>query len=282
MVTWILALFGAYMLVALLIYALQGQMVWSPGNRTITATPKDFGLEFEEFFLKLEGRVSVHGWLIPPPETPPLDGVQAQEPLWVHFSHGNAGNISHRMDTIRLLHDLGMGVCIYDYRGYGRSLGETSEQGTYEDARAVWQHLKERVAPERIVIWGHSLGGAVAAWLAAELQGKDAPAALVVESAFTSVPDVGKKSYPFLPVKLLCRYKYDTVASVAGVKSPVLIVHSPDDEVIPYAMGRTIFENAADPKEFLEIHGSHNNGFLESGELYTQGVRRFLEAHIGG
>ena len=170
-----------------------------------------------------------------------------------------------------------MDVFIFDYRGYGQSEGKPSESGTYRDAEAAWQYLVEerKVDPNRIIIFGRSLGGAVATWQARN----HTPVALILESTFTSVPDIGAKYYPFLPVRLLSRFKYDTAEYLKGVNCPVLIVHSPDDEMMPFSHGQRLFEIAKEPKGFLEISGSHNEGFIISGKRYEEGLNAFISEH---
>lgn len=276
---WIMALGGLYLLLTLLLFALQEQMIYLPGHRQVNADPDLLGLAWREFDLPVAEGVRVHGWLVPPPLVVelPEHGLHQRPPLWVHFSHGNAGNISHRLDTLRILHGLGLGVALYDYRGYGRSTGRPSEAGILEDSLAVWQLLRNEVPASRIILWGRSLGGAVAAQTAAALSAAGTPpAALVLESTFTSVVDMGRRSYPFLPVRQLCRHPHDALAHLAEVRCPVLVIHSPEDDIVPYTMGRKLLDAAPDPKELLEIRGDHNHGFLHSEEQYAQGLRDYL------
>jgi hypothetical protein len=211
----------------------------------------------------------LHAWFIP------AENARAT----VLFCHGNAGNISHRLDSIRLLHSLGLQVLIFDYRGYGRSDGRPSEKGSYRDVDAAWQYLLEvRGLPQtQIIIFGRSLGAAVAADLASRTR----PAAVILESAFTSVPDMAAGIYPWLPVRLLSRYRYDNLDKVARLSAPLLLVHSRQDEIIPFVHGERLFERAHVPKQFLEIHGGHNDAFLTSRKAYTQGLKAFLDAHLG-
>jgi fermentation-respiration switch protein FrsA (DUF1100 family) len=189
--------------------------------------------------------------------------------------HGNAGNISHRLDYLAMFHKLDHNTFIVDYRGFGRSTGSPSEQGTYRDAEAAWRWLtgERRLGPGDIVVLGESLGGAVAAWLAARVQ----PRALILASTFTSVPDLGAQVYPFLPVRLLSRFSYDTMGAVRALKVPVLIAHSREDEIVPYAHGRALFEKAAEPKQFLDLKGGHNEGFLFVRAEWVAQVGAFLE-----
>jgi len=197
----------------------------------------------------------------------------------VLFCHGNGGNISHRLDTIWTWNKLGMNVLIFDYRGYGKSEGKPSEEGTYLDAEAAWKHLVEKrgAAGERIIIHGRSLGGAVAARLARD----HTPAGLILESTFSSVPDMAAKLYPMFPVRLLSRFEYGTAEYVAAVKCPVMVIHSAEDDIIPFKLGRRVFEAAGEPKRFVQIHGSHNSGFMESDGVYTPALRKFLSERLG-
>ena len=188
--------------------------------------------------------------------------------------HGNAGNISHRLDSISIFHQLGLSVLIIDYRGYGKSTGSPSEEGTYIDAETAWQHLtqEKNINSNEIIIFGRSLGGAVANWLA----DKYTPAALIIESSFTSIPDIGKHYYPYLPINLLARIKYPSIDRMNNIMSPVLVIHSENDEIVPYKFGKELFEKANQPKVFLDINGGHNDGFLISGDKYTDGINRFI------
>ncbi len=264
---WVMAGFGvlaaAYLLVGGFIYFAQDSMVYRPDTR-LEATPEEIGLAFEDVRLTAKDGVKLHGWYVP----------ADQERGVVLFCHGNNGNISHRLDTIRIFHSLGLSTLVFDYRGYGESEGVPSEEGTRLDALAFWEHLtgERAVPPERIILWGRSLGGAVAARLASETK----PAALVVEAAFTSIPDMGAERYPFLPVRLLSRYEYSTEHYVAEAPCPVLVIHSPEDSVVPYAFGRRLYEAAPAPKEFLEIFGRHGDGYVTAEKVYAEGVEAFL------
>ena len=253
-------------------YAVQSSLVYLPDlpGRELVATPEDVGLGYRTLAIPTSDGETLHAWLVPAPE--------ARGTLL--FFHGNAGNISHRLDSIAMFQRLGLNVLILDYRGYGRSTGKPSEQGTYRDAQAAWDYLTRTSgeSPQRIVLFGRSLGGAVAAWLAARVQ----PAALVLESSFTSVPDLGAQIYPWLPVRLISRLRYDTRARLPQVRVPLLIIHSRDDEIVPFRHGRELFAAANQPKTFLELRGGHNDGFVTSGERYLGGLRRFLAPIFAG
>lgn len=264
---WELLLVACLLYVGLggFLYAFQARLVYLPA-RTLMGTPKDLGLRYEEVTLGTEDGYQLHGWYVPTGEPHPT----------LLFFHGNAGNISHRLESLRLFHQLGLNTFIFDYRGYGQSQGSPSERGTYLDATAAWRYLTEhrQIPPHRIVLFGRSLGSAVAIWLAS----RTAPSALVIESAFTSLPDLAAKIYPFLPVRWLSRIRYDNHRLIRQVRCPILVIHSPTDEVVPFAHGRALFDLANDPKQFLTIRGGHNDGFLVSQDVYLRGIDEFLES----
>jgi len=190
------------------------------------------------------------------------------------FFHGNAGNISHRLDSIRQFQDLGLSVLIIDYRGYGQSTGRTTEQGLYRDADAAWRYLTEGrgIDPSDIVIFGRSLGASVASRLASDNQ----PLALIVESSFTSIPDIAQDLYPWLPARWLSRLSHATRDYVRDVSCSVLVIHSRNDEIIPYHHGEAIFASANEPRTLLTIRGTHNDAFLLDERAYVEGLRTFL------
>ncbi len=246
------------------IYFKQDSMIYLP-RKEMLQTPDETGLEYEEISFMTKDGIRISGWYI---EAENEKGV-------LLFCHGNAGNISYRLDSIRIFNSLNVSVFIFDYRGYGNSHGKPSEHGTYLDADAAWDYLINvmRKSPETIVVFGRSLGGAVAA----EIALRKSPAGLILESGFTSVPDFGRKLYPWLPVKLILKYKYSTAEKIGRIKCPKLIIHSSEDDIVPVEHGRKLYEKACQPKEFLEIRGGHNDGFLVSGITYTEGLRKFFE-----
>ena len=258
-----LVLVVSYLGIMLLIYAFQSQLLFFPKHE-IANIPSDFGLPYDTVTIKTSDNINLAGWFIPHERS---KGV-------ILFCHGNAGNISHRIESIQIFHQLALSVLIFDYRGYGNSKGKPSEVGTYRDVEAAWKYLVEEknIPPKEIIIFGRSLGGAIAAWLAQRVS----PKALLIESTFTSIPDLGAEIYPFLPVKKFSKLKYTTKEYVKHLNCPVLIIHSPDDKVAPFHHGKAIFNYARDPKFFLEIRGSHNDGFLTSGDDYIDGIRSFL------
>jgi hypothetical protein len=271
LVSLLLLVAVCYGAIALYLFIMQPRLLYYPDmpGRELEATPADVGLAYEDVALQTRDGVRLHAWFIP------VEQPRAS----VLFCHGNAGNISHRLDSIRLLHSLGLQVLIFDYRGYGRSEGTASEKGSYRDVDAAWHYLLEvRDLPEAgIIIFGRSLGAAVAADLASRTR----PAAVILESAFTSVPDMAAGIYPWLPVRLLSRYRYDNLDKMALISAPLLLVHSRQDEIIPFAHGERLFERAREPKQFLEISGGHNDAFLTSRKAYTHGLKTFLDTHLG-
>ena len=262
---------GFYALLLVALFLLQSCLIYHPDTptRAIVATPQSIGLAYEPVKIPTDDGLTLDAWFVPARNA---RGV-------LLFFHGNAGNISHRLQSIRLFNRLGLSTLILDYRGYGQSDGEPSEEGTYRDAQAAWRYLTERrgISPKKIVLFGRSLGGAIAAHAATQHQA----GALILESAFTSVPDMAADIYWFLPVRWLTRFDYDTEAALASVTIPVMVVHSPDDQIVPFAHGRSLFAAAREPKQFLEIGGGHNNGFLQSEQQYLTALDAFLDTHLG-
>jgi uncharacterized protein len=257
---------ASYIGIAVFLAVFQSHYVYFP-EREIIATPRDGGMAFDEVSFQSSDGLRISAWYIPAKNS---RGV-------LLFCHGNGGNISHRLESIRIFNRLGLNVLIFDYRGYGQSEGSPTEEGTYRDAESAYQYLSRvrKINPSRIIIFGRSLGGAVAARIA----GKQNPGALIIESAFTSIPDAASDLYPWLPVKIMARIHYATVNDIGQARCPVLIVHSRDDEMISIRHGRRIFEAAKEPKAFLEITGSHNNGFADSGKRYEEGLNAFISLY---
>jgi len=243
--------------------AWQDKYVFYP-EKKVEKTPKAEGSKFEEVTLKTSDGVKIVGWWVP------TENARAT----VIFCHGNAGNISHRLETLKMLRKLRLNTFIFDYRGYGKSEGKPSEKGTYRDAEAAWDYVTKtrKIAPERVILHGRSLGGAIAAHLASTHK----PRALILESTFTSVGDMAGEVSSLLPVAAVGGPKYATLKLMPKIHVPVLVVHSPDDRTIPFAHGERLYKAANKPKTFLRIRGDHNDGWLKSGEVYTDGVDRFV------
>lgn len=255
-----------------LIYFMQDALVFQPGlDREFRATPASIGVPFAPLTLTTAGQETLDGWYLPAKPGRSTRGL-------VILFHGNAGNISHRLDYLRMFHDLGFASLIIDYRGYGGSSGMASEEGSYLDADTAWRHATESLGypAERIVLFGESLGGAVATQLAAARK----PGALVLASTFTSVPDLGAEIYPWLPIRLLARIQYNSLKHLATVSSPVLVIHSRQDDIIPFAHGERLFAAARSPKQFLEIAGTHNEGFVFGREAWVRQFDDFLHSTL--
>lgn len=263
----------AYAGIVILAWLFQHRLLYLPTTpgREWAATPAQIGLNYEDLRIRTTDGIELSAWLVP---AEPDRGL-------LLFFHGNAGNISHRLESIELFRRLDLSVLIIDYRGFGRSEGRPSEPGTYRDAAAAWRYSVEELGrpPREIVIFGRSLGAAVAAHLADNTPRP--PAALIVESAFTSAPDMAQRVYPFLPARWLTRFGYRTRDHVAGVVAPVLVIHSEDDEIAPFDLGEEVFAAAPEPKRFLVLGGSHNTGFLESRADYVRGIDSFLTETAG-
>lgn len=267
--TLLVGLVLGYAALATLLFAFQSRFIYFPEmGREDRATPAQLRLPFEEVSLATADGETLHGWFVP----------ASDARATVLFLHGNAGSIVHRLDWLPMFQRLRLSALMVDYRGFGASTGSPSEAGTYADAEAAWRHLTEdrRIPPGRIVVFGESLGGAVAAQLAARVD----PAALVLHSAFTSAPDLAADLYPFLPARLLTRYRYDTLDAVKALRSPLLVAHSPRDEIIPVSHGRRLYEAAAVPRQWLELAGGHNDGFIFMRAEWVNQFGEFLQRHL--
>lgn len=246
-------------------YVAQPRLVYFPEvGRELVATPAAVGLEFDDLQLTTADGVRLHAWYV---RTKQPRGV-------VLFCHGNAGNISHRLDSLAQFARLGYDTLIFDYRGYGRSEGSPGEAGTYLDGEAAWDYLvRDRgVAPADVVLFGESLGAAIAARLASHGE----PRALVMLSAFTSIPELGQELYPILPVKRLARIRYPTLEYAQAARAPVLVAHSRDDEIVPFRHGERLYAAAAAPKRFLAMRGGHNEAFFFTRPDWERALADFL------
>lgn len=255
----------ALVLVYLFLRWFERANVWIP-SRNVIATPEVVDLEYEDVFFDTEDGVKLHAWYV--------SGVKPAAALL--FCHGNGGNLSYRTESLRQFHSIDLNVFIFDYRGYGKSEGRVTEEGTYKDAMAAYNWLKQREPDLPIVIFGRSLGSAVAVDLALKVPA----AALICESGFTSIPDMAKVLFPFLPIDLIGTIKYDTQSKMPSLKMPVLVVHGQDDELIPYKYGQALFDSAPEPKEFITLIGGHNDGFILSESFYLAGIKTFLDKHL--
>lgn len=261
MTTLVLIAALGYGSVLLLAYAFQDRLVWFPGPPP-AVDPSVIGLAFEDAEIVTEDELTLHGWFLP-------GGEEA-----VLISHGNAGTVAERLELAAAFHAMGRAVLLYDYRGYGRSAGRPSEEGTYQDAVAAFDWLVAHgFQPAAISAYGESIGGAVAI----ELARRRTPARLILEGTFTSLPDLGQHAYPWLPVKLLSRIRYANLAKAPALTLPVKVIHSPADEIVPIAQARRLYAALGGPKQLLETGGLHNDGGFLQDAGWRAEVARFLD-----
>ena len=262
----LLGLAAVLLAVTALMLVLEKQLIYFP-QKALPLTPATIGLRFEEARLQAEDGVSLDAWHLP------LEGAR----FTFLVCNGNAGNMAYRLDRAQLMQaELGASVLLFDYRGFGRSAGRPDEAGTYRDARAAYRFLVEAkgLAPDSLVLFGESLGAAIATHLAVE----NSAAGLILESPFTSIADMARAAYPFLPpVGPLIRTRYETLAKVPRVSMPVFVLHGERDEIVPFAQGRRVFEAAPQPKRFFAIPAAgHNDTYLVGGDAYWRALREFL------
>ena len=242
----------------------ESRFIYFPA-RTLTGTPADAGLEFVDVQVRTHDGVRLHGWWVPGRgESPTL--------LWFH---GNAGNLGDRVGLLELLHDeLGLGIFMVDYRGYGRSEGKPSEDGLYADARAALEAVMEHSdeGSDEVVVFGQSLGAAVAV----ELASARPLGGVVLEAAFTSIPDMARHHYSFLPVGPLLRTSFDSEARIAEIDAPLLMIHGENDDIVPIEMGRKVFEAAESPKEFRAVPSAGHNDVFRRTE-FVAALKSFLD-----
>jgi fermentation-respiration switch protein FrsA (DUF1100 family) len=258
-------LFIAYWGLGVILYIMQPKFLYSP-VREITYTPAELDLEFEDVVFESDDGLRLRGWYIP--------SENAQ--FTVLFCHGNGGNMMHRLDSINIFYNLGLNCFIFDYRGYGHSHGKPGEEGTYLDVEAAhrWLTEEKKIPPDNIIVFGRSLGGSIAAYLASKVRAR----ALVIESTFTSYADIGRKFYPYMPVRWFASFSYRTIDYIKDIHCPVMLIYSRDDEVVPFEFGLELYEAANEPKKFVEIFGSHNDGFLVFGEIYRKAWMKWLKS----
>ena len=262
-------LLGATLLPTPACAALEQMFLYFPDRQLVT-TPATMRLEYEDVFFSAADGTQLHGWYLP---------GEAGEPVLV-FCHGNAGNISHRVDNLRLLRQLGLAVFIISYRGYGRSEGKPSEDGTYSDMRGALSWLKDKGwRAERMIYFGRSVGAGVALQLALE----QPPGALVLESPFTSIPAMGRLHYSLLWTLggWALDARYDNLEKIGRLKSPLLVFHGDRDDIVPHRMGKELFDRAPQPKSFYSIAGAaHNDTYGVGGAAYWQRWRELIKENF--
>ena len=253
-----------------MIFGLEKLMLYVP-ERKLEATPLHEGLQYEDVWFPAKDGTRLHGWFVPA-------NAARFTVLWFH---GNAGNISHRVNNLKYLHRrLGVNVFIFDYRGYGQSEGRffnLSEQATYSDGAGAVAYLSGRaeVRRTRVVYFGRSLGAAVAVEIARETP----PTGLIIETTFTSIVDMSKIVLPYFPVRRFLRTRYETVKKLPELHVPILIIHGDQDEVVPLAQAERLLTAANPPKRLYTIHGArHNDTYIVGGEAYFQAWEEFLRS----
>lgn len=250
-----------------LVYFPDAQLHWSPAEA---------GIDFESVYLELDGPADgsenerIHGWWIPAPK--PTQRT-------VLLAHGNGGNISYHAAHVGLFQRLGVNLLLFDYRGYGESTGQPSELHTYSDTLTAWHYLinQRRIDPKNIVIWGYSLGGPNAAFVADHAEKNRAHAAgLVLESTFYDLPSIGEQLYPWLPVRQVSSIRYPTHEFLSNTRLPVLNLHSRGDRLIPFSHSDRLRAARAENFIQVEILGGHASGIRDSGPIYEDAVRAFF------
>jgi fermentation-respiration switch protein FrsA (DUF1100 family) len=261
----------AYVAVAALAYVFQRRLLYFPDS---SAVPLPSGREYaglEEFSVTAADGTRLEGWYWPASSSDPTPDVD------LLIFHGNGGHRGHRLEWMEMLRPLGCGICIVDYRGYGGSEGSPTEEGLYADAEAALAWLQAR-GPGKLVYFGESLGTGVAV----ELARRHPPTAMILQSGFSSAVEVGQAAFPFLPVKLFLRDRYDNLSKLPEVQAPVLVIHGDRDRVVPLRFGRRLFEATLEPKEWLEIPGAdHNDLPWVATRDYLARLKDFLARHIG-
>ena len=233
-------------------------------TKDILVYPSSFGIPFKDIYITTEDKFKINGWFMPNPK--------AKHTLL--FLHGNAGNIGDRIDKLQLLYHAGLNIFIIDYRGFGKSQGRPSEPGFYRDAFAAYDYLLNTIdiKPEQIILYGESLGSAIAVDLAFHRKVK----ALILEGAFSCGKDMAVKIYPFLPGFIFSN-SFDSLTKVKEITASKLFIHSRDDKIVPFNLAKKLYDHAKGPKDFLEIRGDHNNAFLNFKELYVSSINAFIE-----
>lgn len=270
-----LILIAIFLLLFLYFKYYQSHGIYHP-TKKIHYTPTDIGLKYKEATFKSTNNCKLHGWFIP--------SENAKATLL--FCHGNAGNISHRVDIIKIFHDLNLNVFIFDYRGYGKSSGKPSEKALYNDTFSAYRYLTKKFNGriKNLVIYGKSIGGNIAIDLVSKLSPNNIRVkALVTDSAFTSAVDMGKEMFPFIPSILLDKLIYIDFNAISKIKKiyiPKLIIHSQNDKIVPFKLGKKLFKKAPKPKEFFSINGSHNESIIMYENKYRKKLSNFLTKHV--
>jgi fermentation-respiration switch protein FrsA (DUF1100 family) len=252
-----------FILLTVYIKYLENRGIFYPA-KNIEATPDQINLSFEDIYIDTKDKFKINAWFIP----------NSNAKYTLIFCHGNAGNIGDRLDKIGLLHGLGMNIFIIDYRGFGRSQGKVSESGIYLDAKAAYDYLlnSRKIKCEHIILYGESIGSAVVIDLAA----REKIGGLIVEGAFSKGRDMAKKIYPFLPAFLFSNI-FDSLSKIKKVNASKLFIQSENDEIVPFALAKKLYDAAQEPKRLVKIIGGHNTAFLDSQPLFLAAVGSFMK-----
>lgn len=265
--------FCLFLVFCIVMFGYVGKYIYAkflyPATKDLYRFPDYYGWKFEEVILSV-GNYQTYGWFIPPDNNPKG---------YVLFSHGNAGNIADRLESVSIFRKMDLGVLVYDYGGYGKSTGTPSEKRCCEDAYFMWLWLtrEKKILPQNIILFGRSLGGAVTADLATRVE----CAGVVLESTFLSTIEVAKDIFGWVPKFFAKGNEFNTREKVPKIKAPVLVIHSPEDTLVRYYHGKKIYELVNSEKYFLEIKGDHNNGFVLTGDKYVEELRAFIYRCLG-
>ncbi len=260
-----------YLAVALGFAARQDALFFKP-KRELAATPDRAGLAWEPVVITAEDQVEISCWWLPGPEEPAPG--QPGRPFTMLYLHGANTNLGDRVDALQFWQGLGFDILAVEYRGYGESSGRPSEAGLKRDVQAAWDWLvQDRGVPAgHVVLAAESMGVSLATALGRGVR----PAGMILEAGFTRAVDVAARRYPWLPVRQMLRLDLAAEDHIAQVRSPVLLVHSVDDTLVPITLGRRLERRARPPREFLKIRGAHARACVEGGPRYRAGVQRWL------
>jgi len=253
---WILWWFGSH----------EVELIYHP-DRVVRMIPDSLGLNPEKVVLKASDGVKLVGWIYRAPRPD-------SSALYVLYFHGNGGNASGRSRFHAQLLKLGVNSIAAEYRGYGESEGAPEEQGLYRDADAFYAYARDTlgIQPKRLVIYGSSLGAAVAVDLASRVDA----AGLIVEGGFTSIVDRGQELYPYLPVRFMAKNRFLSIEKIPLITRPKLFIHAGDDEVVPIAHGMKLFDSAGPPKTFQIVHGGHNSAYDLDRQVFFGAIAKFF------
>lgn len=235
-------------------------------DKHMEMNPDEYQLDYKDVWLETEDNVKIHGWLT---EASPAKAL-------VLFFHGNAGNISHRLDNVSRLVRIGLSVLIVDYRGYGRSEGKISENGLYKDAVSAYKYAKDRCQSQalKLVIFGRSLGGVAAVYVASE----NPCSGVILESTFTNLGSMASRHFPIPGVGAMLNDKFNSLGRIAQIDAPILFFHGNRDEIVPYELGKELYGAARAKKEFVTLDGAgHNDTYFVGGKEYFDKWTEFIE-----